>query len=112
MYKRQVIDAAGTEAVIVRPDAGISSVKGLKGKKILTTANAGVNTFFPLVLRSNGMSLSDVNLTNVPDGALVSSYLQGAGGAVAILGGLDDKPAEIRLMAAQLLLHFLIQIME
>ncbi|MGB1833516.1 MAG: ABC transporter substrate-binding protein [bacterium] len=46
-----VIDAAGTEAVIVRPDAGISSVKGLKGKKILTTANAGVNTFFPLVLR-------------------------------------------------------------
>jgi NitT/TauT family transport system substrate-binding protein len=91
-----VIDAAGTEAVIVRPDAGISSVKGLKGKKILTTANAGVNTFFPLVLRSNGMSLSDVNLTNVPDGALVSSYLQGAGGAVAILGGLDDKPAEIK----------------
>ena len=91
-----VIDAAGTEAVIVRPDAGVSSVKGLKGKKILTTANAGVNTFFPLVLRSNGMSLSDVNLTNVPDGALVSSYLQGAGGAVAILGGLDDKPAEIK----------------
>ena len=91
-----VIDAAGTEAIIVRPDAGVSSVKDLKGKKILTTANAGVNTFFPLVLRSNGMSLSDVNLTNVPDGALVSSYLQGAGGSVAILGGLDDKPAEIK----------------
>ena len=90
-----VIDAAGTEAIIVRPDAGVSSVKDLKGKKILT-ANAGVNTFFPLVLRSNGMSLSDVNLTNVPDGALVSSYLQGAGGSVAILGGLDDKPAEIK----------------
>ena len=42
------------------------------------------------------MSVSDVNLTNVPDGALVSSYLQGSGGAVAILGGLDDKPAEIK----------------
>ena len=28
-----VIDAAGTEAVIVRPDAGISSVKGLKVKR-------------------------------------------------------------------------------
>jgi NitT/TauT family transport system substrate-binding protein len=27
---------------------------------------------------------------------LVSSYLQGAGGAVGILGGLDDKPAEIK----------------
>ena len=91
-----VIDAAGTEAIIARPDAGISKVADLRGKKILTTANAGVNTFFPLVLKSNGMELSDVNLTNVPDGALVSSYLQGAGGSVAILGGLDDKPAEIK----------------
>ncbi len=91
-----VIDAAGTEAVIVRPDAGVASIQDLKGMKILTTANAGVNTFFPLVLRNAGMQESDVNLTNVPDGALVSSYLQGAGGAVAILGGLDDKPAEIK----------------
>ena len=90
-----VIDAAGTEAVIVRPDAGVKTLQDLKGKMILTTANAGVNTFFPLVMRNAGMDASDVNLTNVPDGALVSSYLQGAGGAVAILGGLDDKPAEI-----------------
>ena len=91
-----VIDAAGTEAVIVRPDAGVTTIQDLKGKKILTTANAGVNTFFPLVLRNAGMQESDVNLTNVPDGALVSSYLQGAGDSVAILGGLDDKPAEIK----------------
>lgn len=91
-----VIDAAGTEAVIVRPDAGVANIQDLKGKKILTTANAGVNTFFPLVMKNAGMDVSDVNLTNVPDGALVSSYLQGAGDAVAILGGLDDKPAEIK----------------
>ena len=43
-----------------------------------------------------GSPKSDVSLTNVPDGALVSSYLQGAGGAVGMLGGLDDKPAEIK----------------
>ena len=90
-----VIDAMGTEAVIVRPDAGIKEIKDLKGKKLLTTANAGVNTFFPIVLSNAGLSESDINLTNVPDGALVSSYLQGAGDAVGILGGLDDKPAEI-----------------
>jgi NitT/TauT family transport system substrate-binding protein len=65
-----VIDAMGTDAIIVRPDAGVSKITELKGKKILTTANAGVNTFFPLVLKS-------------------------AGGTVGILGGLDDKPAEI-----------------
>lgn len=91
-----VIDAMGTEAIIVRPDSGVTSIADLKGKKLLTTANAGVNTFFPIVLANAGLSESDINLTNVPDGALVSSYLQGAGDAVGILGGLDDKPAEIK----------------
>jgi NitT/TauT family transport system substrate-binding protein len=91
-----VIDAMGTEAIIVRPDSGVKSIADLKGKALLTTANAGVNTFIPLVLKNAGLTDSDVSLTNVPDGALVSSYLQGAGGAVGILGGLDDKPAEIK----------------
>ena len=91
-----VIDAMGTEAVIVRPDTGVKTLADLKGKTILTTANAGVNTFFPLVLKNAGLAEGDVLVTNVPEGALVSSYLQGAGGAVGMLGGLDDKPAEIK----------------
>lgn len=96
-----VIDAAGTEAVIVRPDSGVKTIADLKGKSILTTANAGVNTFFPLVLKNAGLDEKDVTITNVPDGALVSSYLQAAGGAVGILGGLDDKPAEIKANGGQ-----------
>ncbi len=91
-----VIDAMGAEAIILRPDSGVGKIADLKGKTILTTANAGVNTFFPIVLANAGLTTDDVTITNVPDGALVSSYLQGAGGAVGILGGLDDKPAEIR----------------
>lgn len=91
-----VIDAMGTEAILVNPDSGIKDIKDLKGKTLLTTANAGVNTFFPIVLANAGLTEADVKLTNVADGALVSSYLQGAGGAVGILGGLDDKPAEIK----------------
>lgn len=91
-----VIDAMGSEAIIARPDAGINSIDDLRGKVILTTANAGVNTFFPIVLANAGLDEQDVNLTNVAEGALVSSYLQGSGEAVAMLGGLDDKPAEIR----------------
>ena len=43
-----------------------------------------------------GCLKSDVHITNVPEGALVSSYLKGAGDAVGMLGGLDDKPAEIK----------------
>src|SRR5205814_622477 len=76
-----VIDAMGTEAIIVRPDAGVKTIADLKGKSLLTTANAGVNTFFPLVLKNGGLSEADVKVTSVPEGALVSSYLQGAGGA-------------------------------
>lgn len=91
-----VIDAMGTEAILVRPDSGVKDIKDLKGKTLLTTANAGVNTFIPIVLANAGLSESDVKLTNVPDGALVSSYLQKAGDAVGMLGGLDDKPAEIK----------------
>lgn len=55
-----------------------------------------MNTFFPIVLKNAGLTESDINVTSVPDGALVSSYLQGSGDAVGILGGLDDKPAEIK----------------
>jgi NitT/TauT family transport system substrate-binding protein len=91
-----VIDAMGTEAIIVRPDTGVKTIQDLKGKTLLTTANAGVNTFIPVVLKNAGLTEADVHLTNVPEGALVSSYLQGAGDAVGMLGGLDDKPAEIK----------------
>jgi NitT/TauT family transport system substrate-binding protein len=91
-----VIDAMGSEAILVRPDAGVKAIADLKGKTLLTTANAGVNTFFPIVLANSGLAEGDIGITNVPDGALVSSYLQGAGGAVGMLGGIDDKPAEIK----------------
>ncbi len=67
-----------------------------RARSCCTTANAGVNTFFPLVLKNAGLTEADVAVINVPDGALVSSYLQGAGGTVGLLGGLDDKPAEIK----------------
>ena len=95
-FTRTASFSSSEEAILVRPDSGVSSIGDLKGKKILTTANAGVNTFIPIVLANAGLKESDINLTNVPDGALVSSYLEGSGGAVGILGGLDDKPAEIK----------------
>lgn len=88
-----VIDAQGTEAILVRPDAGVKDIKDLEGKQIMTTAGAGVNTFFPVVAANAGLELDKIELVNVAEGALVSSYLQNL--APAILGGIDDKPAEI-----------------
>ena len=88
------IDAQGTDAVLVNPDSGIKTFKDLEGQKVLTTAGAGVNTLFPVAAANNGADVEKISITNVAESALVSSYLQGL--APAMLGGMDDKPAEIK----------------
>ncbi len=87
------IDATGTDAVLVNPDSGIKTFKDLEGKKVMTTAGAGVNTLFPVAAKNAGVDVGKIQLVNVAESALVPSYLQGL--APAILGGVDDKPAEI-----------------
>jgi NitT/TauT family transport system substrate-binding protein len=87
------IDAKGTDAVLVNPDAGIKTFKDLEGKKVMTTAGAGVNTLFPVAAKNAGVDVNKIQMVNVAESALVTSYLQGL--APAILGGMDDKPAEI-----------------
>jgi len=88
------IDAQGADAVICRPDSGIASWQDLSGQKIMTTAGAGVNTLFPVALALLGIDEASIEMINVAENALVQSYLQGL--APCILGGLDDKPAEIK----------------
>ena len=88
------IDAQGADAVLVNPDSGIKDWKDLEGQQVLTTAGAGVNTLFPVAAKNHGIDPDKVKLTNVAENALVSSYLQGL--APAMLGGMDDKPAEIK----------------
>ena len=87
------IDATGTDACMCRPDSGIKEIKDLEGKQVMTTAGAGVNTFFPVALKNAGVDIDKIKLVNVAEGALVSSYLQNL--APCILAGVDDKPAEI-----------------
>lgn len=87
------IDATGTDSVLVNPDSGIKTFKDLEGKRVLTTAGAGVNTLFPVACKNAGVDIKTIHLTNVSESALVPSYLRGL--APAILGGMDDKPAEI-----------------
>lgn len=88
------IDATGVDACLCRPDSGISAIKDLEGKMIMTTAAASVNTFFPVALKNAGVDASKVKIVNVAEAALVPSYLQNK--APCILGGIDDKPAEIQ----------------
>jgi NitT/TauT family transport system substrate-binding protein len=87
------IDAMGADAVLCSPDAGLSKVQDLNGKQILTTAGAGVNSFWPVVVKNAGLDEKSIKLVNVAENALVPSYLRGM--APCLLGGMDDKPAEI-----------------
>ena len=87
------IDATGTDAVLCRPESGISKIQDLNGKEILTTAGAGVNAFWPVVVKTAGLNESSIKLVNVAENALTPSYLKGM--APCMLGGIDDKPAEI-----------------
>ena len=87
------IDAQGADAVICRPDSGVKTLKDLEGKTLMTTAGAGVNAFWPVVVANAGLDEKKIKLTNVAENALVPLYLKN--NAPCILGGLDDKPAEI-----------------
>jgi NitT/TauT family transport system substrate-binding protein len=87
------IDATGADAVLCQPDAGISKIQDLNGKEIMTTAGAGVNDFWPVVVKNGGLDEKSIKMVNVAENALVPSYLKGM--APCILGGMDDKPAEI-----------------
>ena len=87
------IDAMGADAVLCRPEYGISKIQDLNGKEILTTAGAGVNSFWPVVVKTAKLDEKSIKMVNVAENALVPSYLRGM--APCMLGGLDDKPAEI-----------------
>lgn len=90
------LDATDADAVLCHPDLGIKGPKDLEGKVVLTAADAGVNVLFPSMLKAAGVDESKVKLTNVATEAVLPSFLQRVGDAACLLGGLDDRPAQIR----------------
>ncbi|MGH2404619.1 MAG: ABC transporter substrate-binding protein [bacterium] len=87
------IDAIGADAVLCNPDTGVRKIQELNGKQILTTAGSSLNAFWPVVVKNAGLDEKSIKLVNVAESALVPSYLKGM--APCLLGGIDDKPAEI-----------------
>jgi NitT/TauT family transport system substrate-binding protein len=86
-------DQAAMAYIICDPDSGVKTAKDLEGKTIMTTAGAGVNVFWPVVVANAGLDETKIKITNVAESALVPLYLKKQ--APCILGGLDDKPAQI-----------------
>lgn len=78
----------GGDAIVV--DASISSMSDLKGKSVAVAEGTPSHSFLINLLKSNGMSLSDVNVKSVPNAIdAANMFKQGAVDA-AVVWSPDD----------------------
>ncbi|WP_258360355.1 aliphatic sulfonate ABC transporter substrate-binding protein [Moorella sulfitireducens (nom. illeg.)] len=77
----QIVSIASTApealAVVVRMDAGISSIADLKGKKVGTTRGAYGTKLLSLLLDKNGMTMDDIRFVNLSMDDLAVALVRG-----------------------------------
>ncbi|MEK6712502.1 MAG: ABC transporter substrate-binding protein, partial [Nitrospinota bacterium] len=71
-------------AIIVRPDSGINSLVGLKGKKVGVSLGTSEDLYLQEVLKKNGVPVEALNRINVPLSSKVSLF--DTGGVQAMVG--------------------------
>jgi sulfonate transport system substrate-binding protein len=73
-----LVDASDANGLIVRADAGISSIADLKGRKV--GVPVGTTSHLTLIkqLEKNGLTVNDIELLNLAAGDIPSSILTGA----------------------------------
>jgi NitT/TauT family transport system substrate-binding protein len=87
-------------AVMSLKKAGIKSVKDLKGKKVGVPSASSQTTMLPLLLKSNDLKESDVNMIDMPVSSMVPALLQGQ--VDAVLGSIDAYQIQAESQGAQL----------
>ncbi len=74
-----------TAQLWVRPESGVTSIAGLRGKKISTTAGTTADVFLYEALAHNGLDINkDVEIVNQPMNDAVTAFIAGAVPAVAL----------------------------
>ena len=75
----------GTAQLWVSPQSGITSIAGLRGKRIATTAGTTADVFLYEALAHNGLDIAkDVEIVNQPMNDAVTAFIAGAVPAVAL----------------------------
>ena len=74
-------------AVMSLKKTGIKSVKDLAGKKVGVPSGSSQTTMLPLLLKSNNLKESDINMIDMPVASMVPALLQGQ--VDAVLGSID-----------------------
>jgi NitT/TauT family transport system substrate-binding protein len=87
-------------AVMSLKKAGIKSVKDLAGKKVGVPSGSSQTTMLPLLLKSNNLKESDINMIDMPVASMVPALLQGQ--VDAVLGSIDAYQIQAESQGAQL----------
>lgn len=70
--------APKAEALLVRQDSSIHSVKDLKGKRVVLNKGSNVHYLLLKVLQANHLSLSDINVVYLPPADARAAFEKGA----------------------------------
>jgi len=87
-------------AVMSLKKTGIKSVKDLAGKKVGVPSGSSQTTMLPLLLKSNNLKESDINMIDMPVASMVPALLQGQ--VDAVLGSIDAYQIQAESQGAQL----------
>ncbi len=87
--------APGSEALVVRKESGINSLKDLKGKKIATKRGSSGDYALQSALKKVGLTLSDITFLDVDVSALIPAFTRGD-----IDGGWYWEPWQGEMIAA------------
>ena len=87
-------------AVMSLKKTGIKSVADLRGKKVGVPSGSSQTTMLPLLLKSNNLKESDINMIDMPVASMVPALLQGQ--VDAVLGSIDAYQIQAEAQGAQL----------
>src|SRR5512138_2935691 len=87
-------------AVMALKKTGIKSVADLRGKKVGVPSGSSQTTMLPLLLKSNNLKESDINMIDMPVASMVPALLQGQ--VDAVLGSIDAYQIQAESQGAQL----------
>ena len=87
-------------AVMSLKKTGVKSVADLKGKKVGVPSGSSQTTMLPLLLKSNNLKESDINMIDMPVASMVPALLQGQ--VDAVLGSIDAYQIQAESQGAQL----------
>ena len=87
-------------ALMALKKAGIKSFQDLKGKKVGVPSGSSQTTMLPLLLKSNNLKESDINMIDMPVASMVPALLQGQ--VDAVLGSIDAYQIQAESQGAQL----------